>query len=70
MNIDPKWPFWIGLVTTVALVGANGSVWTGILPDTMVNTVSHSSNLLGTLGTAMLTFLTGASSNAKGPLAK
>jgi hypothetical protein len=70
MQVDPKIAFAIGLVTTIALVLSNGALWTGALPDSAVHAVTSWANIIGTVGTAVLTFLSGISSSERGPITK
>lgn len=70
MQVDPKVTFYVGLVTTVCLVLSNGSIWTGAVPADFVAYLASWNNIISTIGTAVMTFLSGVSSNKTGPLAK
>ena len=34
MQVDPRISWLIGLVVTIVLIGANGAVWTDVVPQT------------------------------------
>ena len=70
MSIDPRISFWLGLITTIALALSNGSVWSDLIPVAWVPAIKGWNALIGLLGTAVLTFLHGYSSDKGGPLAK
>jgi len=69
MQVDPKLTFYIGLITCIALVGSNASMWAGAIPQEYVKGVAQWNDIIGTVGTAVMTFLSGVSSNKPGPLA-
>lgn len=68
MQVDPKVTWYIGLGTCIALVLSNASIWTGAVPADFVHYLTSWNNLIGQLGTAVMTFLAGASSPKAGPL--
>lgn len=68
-QIDPKITFYIGLVTCVALILSTATVWTGAIPAGYVDEVVAWNGLIGKIGTGVMTFLSGVSSAAPGPLA-
>ena len=67
--VDPKVTFYIGLVTCIALVASNASLWTGAVPEFLVHYLAAWNNIAATIGTAVMTFLSGISSSKSGPLA-
>lgn len=70
MQVDPKVTFYIGLATCVALVCSTASVWAGWLPDAWVPVAVGVNSLVGKIGTAVMTFLSGIASSERGPIAK
>ena len=68
-QVDPKVTFYIGLITCIALVASNGSLWTGAIPEYLIHFVTAWNNIFATVGTAVMTFLSGISSSKAGPLA-
>lgn len=72
MEIDPKITFYLGLITCIALILSNGTIWVGALSDAYVPAVTAWSSIIGQVGTGVMTFLTGMSSAAheRGPIAK
>jgi hypothetical protein len=69
MQVDPRVPFWLGIAITV-LVGVGGGTvrLTNVVPEAWIPAVVAWNNLLGFIGTAVMTALVGVSSSANGPL--
>ncbi len=69
--VNPCISFWLGVAVTILVGIGGGSVsLTNVVPEAWVPTVHAVSNLLGFIGTAILTALHGISSGQKGPLVK
>jgi hypothetical protein len=70
MKFDPRITFWLGVVTTIAQAIASGTVHlAGLIPAQEIPVVTGWMSLLVLINMTILTAMTGASSNARGPLA-
>ena len=70
MKIDPRITFYVGLITCVSMILGNVAIWTGAVPDEAAHAAASWMNIIGTVGTGVMTYLTGYSSSAVGPLVK
>lgn len=73
MQVDPKISFWLGVVTTVALLIGQGTLsLTDAIPLDWIPSVRAWNNIVGTVGTTVMTALAGLASNQHGaaPLTK
>lgn len=71
MSVDPKWTTWLGVLVTVEMAIGNGSVsLTNVVPLDWAPYVQGWCNLLGFVGTAVMTGMSAYSSSKTGPLVK
>lgn len=70
MEVSPKVTFYVGLVSTVAMVCATAAIWSGWLPDAAVVVIVGANNLVAKVGLAVMTYLAGVSGSQHGPIAK
>jgi hypothetical protein len=71
MQVDPRIPFWLGVAITVLVGVGSGTVrLTNVVPEAWIPAIVAWNNLLGFIGTAVMTALVGVSSAAKGPLVR
>lgn len=71
MTVDPKVTFILGIIVTIAVGIGGGSVQlTHAIPADVIPVVQAWNNIIGFAGTAVLTALSGMSSNKSGPLVK
>jgi hypothetical protein len=69
MQIDPKFTFWFGALTSILLTIGGGTLkLANVVPDAWIPTLTAWCMFLGTINSYVLTALTGYSSSAKGPL--
>ena len=70
MQVDPKYSFWLGVVTTIFLGGSYASMWAGWVPDATIPMLVGINKFLGFVGTTIMTALAGVSSHETGPISK
>jgi hypothetical protein len=70
MEVSPKVTFYIGLVSTVAMVCATSAIWAGWIPEPAVAIIVGANNAVAKIGLAVMTFLSGVSGSQHGPIAK
>ena len=71
MSVDPKITFWLGVAVTIATAIGGGTVTlTNLIPADWIPFVTGWTNLIAFVGTAILTALTGISSNKAGPFVR
>jgi hypothetical protein len=69
MGVDPKWVFYLGILVTIELGIGGGSVkLTNAIPEAWQPFVVSWCNILGFIGTSIMTALSGFSSRQAGPL--
>lgn len=66
-QVDPKIAFWIGAVTTIALLMSQAGVWTNAIPESWIPIVVAWNKIIGTVGNGMMTVLAGLASAQHGP---
>lgn len=71
MTVDPKITFVLGILVTIAVgIGGGAVQLTHAIPADYIPVVQAWNNIIGFVGTAVLTALTGISSAKTGPLTK
>lgn len=68
MQVDPKISFWLGIITTIALLIGQGTLGlTDAIPADWIPVVKAWNNIVGTVGTTAMTALAGVASAQHGP---
>jgi hypothetical protein len=65
-QVDPKIAFYIGGITTIALLLAQASLWADAIPAAAIPAVVAWSKIIGTIGNGLMTILAGLASNQHG----
>jgi hypothetical protein len=70
MNIDPKVLFWLGLIVSVALAIANGTIaFKGAVPDSIIPYLTTWCAIVGNIGTIVMTAIAGSNMTKSSRLA-